>query len=122
MGLTFVLWLKAMKLATNTSRIANLIFLSPFLSLALISTFVGEDIQRSTLAGLVLIMAGLGVQRLGTAKAARSKMCPTQWISRDKPKTQPFRRAWWGMGAARTHRTMNPLTENPGRCSPVRRP
>lgn len=65
MGLTFVLWLTAMKLAENTSRIANLIFLSPFLSLVFISTIVGEEICRSTFVGLVLIMGGLGLQRLG---------------------------------------------------------
>lgn len=63
MGLTFVLWLTAMKLATNTSRIANLIFLSPFLSLMLISLLVGEEIYPSTFAGLVLIMGGLLLQR-----------------------------------------------------------
>lgn len=69
MGLTFVLWLTAMKLAENTARIANLIFLSPFLSLVLISTFVGEAIYRSTFVGLVLIMGGLGLQRLGRKTA-----------------------------------------------------
>lgn len=63
MGLTFVLWLTAMKLATNTARIANLIFLSPFLSLMLISFLLGEEIYHSTLAGLALIMGGLLLQR-----------------------------------------------------------
>jgi len=70
MGLAFALWLSAMKNATNTARIANLIFLSPFLSLVFIHFVVGEDILPSTFAGLVLIMAGLAIQR--TAKATRS--------------------------------------------------
>ena len=32
MGITFLFWLKAMQTTNNTSRIANLIFISPFLS------------------------------------------------------------------------------------------
>ena len=40
MGLAFVLWLNAMKLAQNTSQVANLIFISPFLSLVFISLFL----------------------------------------------------------------------------------
>ncbi len=32
MGFTFVLWLSALRLTDNTSRVANLIFLAPFLS------------------------------------------------------------------------------------------
>lgn len=63
MGLAFVLWLKAMKLAENTSRIANLIFISPFLSLIFISVFLGEKILSSTLVGLAMIIAGLVLQQ-----------------------------------------------------------
>ncbi|WP_343232483.1 DMT family transporter [Motiliproteus sediminis] len=59
MGLTFVLWLHAMKYTRSTARISNLIFISPFLSLLFISLFLGEPILPSTLAGLALIMAGL---------------------------------------------------------------
>lgn len=63
MGLAFVLWLKAMKLAENTARIANLIFISPFLSLILISVFLGEQILFSTVFGLGLIISGLILQQ-----------------------------------------------------------
>jgi drug/metabolite transporter (DMT)-like permease len=63
MGLTFVLWLKAMKLSVNSARIANLIFISPFLSLIFIHFLVGEEILPSTLVGLVLIICGLIVQQ-----------------------------------------------------------
>jgi drug/metabolite transporter (DMT)-like permease len=62
MGLSFVLWLQAMKLTENTARIANLIFLSPILSLFFIHYLVGEQIYKSTLVGLVLVLAGLGLQ------------------------------------------------------------
>lgn len=68
MGLAFVLWLYAMKKATNASQISNLIFISPFLSLFLIATVVGESILRSTYLGLALILAGLLVQRLGARR------------------------------------------------------
>jgi len=64
MGFTFVLWLTAMKLTTSTARIANLIFLSPLLSLVLIHFVVGEPVLPSTLAGLALILGGLLLQKL----------------------------------------------------------
>lgn len=69
MGITFVLWLQAMKLSTNTAKIANLIFISPFLSLLFISLFVGETILFSTFVGLVFIIMGLLVQQKGKQKA-----------------------------------------------------
>jgi len=58
MGVSFVLWLMAMRLTTSTARIGNLIFLSPFLSLVLIHFILGESIHATTFAGLVLILAG----------------------------------------------------------------
>ena len=66
MGLTFLLWLKALELARTTARVSNLVFLSPFLSLVLVRALVGEAILPSTLAGLVLIVCGILLQqRLG---------------------------------------------------------
>jgi drug/metabolite transporter (DMT)-like permease len=65
MGLTFLLWLKAMKLTSDTARIANLIYLSPFLSLLFIHFIVGEKILPSTLVALILILSGLAIQRKG---------------------------------------------------------
>jgi drug/metabolite transporter (DMT)-like permease len=59
MGYTFVLWLMAMKLTSSTARVANLIFLSPFLSLVFIRFILGEPIAAATPAGLVLIVGGL---------------------------------------------------------------
>ncbi|HMM38499.1 MAG TPA: DMT family transporter [Desulfovibrio sp.] len=69
MGLTFVLWLSAMRLAartpSGTARVANLIFLSPFLSLVFIHFLLGEAIRALTLAGLVCIIAGNALQQTG---------------------------------------------------------
>ncbi|MDF2154030.1 DMT family transporter [Vibrio sp. CAU 1672] len=64
MGITFVLWLTALKLTENTARISNLIFASPFISLMLLATIIGEAIHPSTLIGLVLIITGLMIQQL----------------------------------------------------------
>lgn len=69
MGFTFVLWLSAMKLTASTARIANLIFLSPIVSLWLIHLIVGEPILASTLAGLALILGGLLLQKLFPGRA-----------------------------------------------------
>lgn len=64
MGVSYVLWLSAMKLADNTATISNFIFISPFLSLVFIHYLVGEVILPSTYMGLVLIVVGLGLQRI----------------------------------------------------------
>ena len=64
MGITFVLWLMAMKKAENTASVSNLIFISPFLSLVFIYTFLGEAIHPATLIGLGFIITGLCVQKL----------------------------------------------------------
>ncbi len=62
MGIAFICWLMAMKLTRSTARIANLIFLSPFLSLFLIHFLVGETIMISSVIGLIFIVAGLIIQ------------------------------------------------------------
>lgn len=64
MGIAFVLWSQAMKKAENTSKVSNLIFISPFLSLVFIYFILGETILPSTYVGLGLIMAGLWLQQL----------------------------------------------------------
>ncbi len=68
MGLTFALWLAALKLTESTARVANLIFLSPLVSLLLIHVLVGEAILASTYWGLGLILLGQAVQRLAPSR------------------------------------------------------
>ncbi|WP_263079095.1 DMT family transporter [Endozoicomonas sp. Mp262] len=63
MGITFVLWLTALKKATHIARISNLIFISPFLSLLLISFILGEPIAPSTFIGLVIIVTAVVIQQ-----------------------------------------------------------
>ncbi|MHC4476118.1 MAG: DMT family transporter [Planctomycetota bacterium] len=64
MGITFVLWLKALKWARTTAHVANLIYLVPFLSVTVIHFAVGEKILASTIVGLVLIVTGIVLQKL----------------------------------------------------------
>lgn len=68
MGITFVLWLKALRLSENTAKVGNLIFISPFASLVMIHFVLGEEILPATYLGLVLIVGGLILQRLKTRK------------------------------------------------------
>ncbi len=63
MGVTFVLWLHALKYSVNTAKVGNLIFISPFLSLVFIHFLVGEDIRLSTLVGLIFITFSIVIQR-----------------------------------------------------------
>jgi drug/metabolite transporter (DMT)-like permease len=64
MGITFMLWLSALKATDNTARISNLIFISPFISLLLLAYIIGETIPPSTLIGLAMIVSGLIFQQV----------------------------------------------------------
>ncbi|MFQ6022144.1 MAG: DMT family transporter [Acidiferrobacterales bacterium] len=63
MGITFVLWLKALKLSSTTAKVGTLIFFAPFLSLVFIHFLVDEHIRFSTVVGLVFIVAGTLLQQ-----------------------------------------------------------
>jgi drug/metabolite transporter (DMT)-like permease len=63
MGITFVTWIKALQLSRTTAQVSNLVYAAPFLSLFFIHFIVGEEILPSTVAGLVLIVAGIIVQQ-----------------------------------------------------------
>ncbi|HPJ77837.1 MAG TPA: DMT family transporter [Prolixibacteraceae bacterium] len=64
-GITYLLWMKAMQLSSNNAVTGSLIFAAPFLSLLFISTIVGEKIHATTLAGLALIVGGIVWQQTG---------------------------------------------------------
>ena len=63
MGLTFLLWLAALRSATHVSRVGNLIFLSPFLSLLFIRWLLDEPIAPATFVGLALIVVAVLYQQ-----------------------------------------------------------
>jgi drug/metabolite transporter (DMT)-like permease len=63
MGITFLVWLKALKCARTTAHVVNLIYLVPFLSLLVIALVLGERILPSTVVGLLFIVAGIVLQK-----------------------------------------------------------
>ena len=64
MGITFVLWLKAMKLSSSNDKISNLVYFAPFLSLIFIHFFVGEIIYVTSVAGLSFIVLGIIIEKI----------------------------------------------------------
>lgn len=59
MGITFLLWQRALRLTRHAGRIGQLIFLSPFLSLLLIDAVLEEAVHPASWVGLAVIVAGL---------------------------------------------------------------
>jgi len=68
MGFAFVAWLTALRYAENTAKISNLIFISPFVSLVLLSVIIDEPIFPATIVGLVFIVTGLLIQQIKKAE------------------------------------------------------
>lgn len=64
MGITYIIWLKALQLSHTTAKVSNLVYLSPFISLVIIHFVVGEEILISTFLGLILIVGGILFQQL----------------------------------------------------------
>ena len=61
-GITYVLWMKAMQLSTSNAKIGNLVFLAPFLSLVFIRFILKETLYFTTFIGLIFIVAGIFIQ------------------------------------------------------------
>ncbi len=68
-GITYVLWLKAMNLTTTNAKIGNLVFFAPFLSLVFIRLVLKETIYMTTFVGLIFIVSGVLVQQLDRRKS-----------------------------------------------------
>lgn len=64
MGITFVLWLMALKTATRAANISTLVFLSPVMSIGFIAWILQETIAITTYIGLALILSGMMLQQL----------------------------------------------------------
>jgi drug/metabolite transporter (DMT)-like permease len=65
MGITFVLWLKALSIAESKAKLSNIIYLVPFVSLIFIHFFVGEQIYWTTFVGLIIIVGSILFQQIG---------------------------------------------------------
>ena len=73
-GITYVLWLKAMNLTTTNAKIGNLVFFAPFLSLVFIHFVLKETIYITTFIGLIFIVAGVLVQQIDRRKKVSNKI------------------------------------------------
>lgn len=62
MGITFLFWLKALKMASTTAKISNLVYLAPFISLIFVHFILHEPVYYTTPIGLVLIISGIFIQ------------------------------------------------------------
>lgn len=59
MGVTFFLWITALKLSQRAVNVTILIYLIPFISFVFIHVFVGETILFSSVLGALLIVVGI---------------------------------------------------------------
>lgn len=62
-GISFILWMKALSLSSNNARIANYIYIAPFVSLVFIHFIIGEQIFTTTILGLFFIISGIIFQQ-----------------------------------------------------------
>lgn len=63
MGITFLLWLTALKKAIRTDKISIYIFLSPIISLFFISTILKENISTFAIIGFLFIINGIIISK-----------------------------------------------------------
>ncbi len=62
MGISFLFWLKALKMASTTAKVSNLVYLAPFLSLVFVHYILHEPVYYTTPLGLVMIISGIFIQ------------------------------------------------------------
>jgi drug/metabolite transporter (DMT)-like permease len=71
MGITFVLWLMAIRLAPRSDRISNLVYAAPFLNLILANQVLGEKIYITTVMGIMLLVSGIVFQNISGKNAKK---------------------------------------------------
>ena len=70
MGLTYLLWQRAISRSANTARIGQLIFLSPFISLVFIYFFLDEKISFTVILSLSIIVLGTWITQKHNSSTA----------------------------------------------------
>jgi len=63
MGLTYLLWLKALRFSETTDKVSSLIYIAPFISLIFINFILGEHIYVTTFIGLIFLVTGILYQK-----------------------------------------------------------
>lgn len=72
MGVTFALWLMAIRLAPSSDRISNLVYMAPFLNLLFANQVLGEKIYVTTVIGIILLVTGIVIQNTSKRDAKKS--------------------------------------------------
>lgn len=67
-AVAYLLWAIALKSAENTAQIANLAYLTPFLSMIISAVFLKEKVELRAIAALVLIVGGILLQGIKRSK------------------------------------------------------
>lgn len=65
MGLTFIVWLRALSLSRDSASVGIIAYLTPFISLIFIHFVLREEILTSSIIGLILIVAGIALKSMG---------------------------------------------------------
>lgn len=77
-GIAFVLWQLALKHG-ETSKVSNIVFITPFLSLVYLAVLAKEKILLSSVIGALLIVGGLVIQSVQSrTKRAKNKSDPSR--------------------------------------------
>ena len=63
-AIAYLLWSLALKESTNTAVVANLAFLTPFLSLIISAIFLKEEVKPTAVIALIFIVGGILVQNI----------------------------------------------------------
>ncbi|MBO4288722.1 MAG: DMT family transporter [Lachnospiraceae bacterium] len=72
-AVAYLLWALALRGVENTAVVANLAYLTPFLSVLLSAIFLKEEIRPRAILALVLIVGGILVQNLWEGKGLRDR-------------------------------------------------
>ena len=70
-AVAYLLWAMALSGSENTASIANLAYLTPFLSIVISALFLGEPIRIQAVIALIFIVGGIVLQNLFQRKHAR---------------------------------------------------
>lgn len=68
MGITFILWLKALKLTHKPIILTNMVYISPFLSIFWISIMLNESIYQTSIIGLLMIITSIFIYNYKNTK------------------------------------------------------
>lgn len=74
MGITFILWLKALNSTQKPIILANMVYISPFLSIFWISLLLNESIYITSIIGLIMIIISIFFYNKKTYRTKNTKL------------------------------------------------